>query len=130
MPYAPELGLVAVVLQLLSRVHIGTSAAISLVAKPYEGRSWQAMSWLPEYWPQPAGTGGLVGVGAGRVGLGDGATGDRLGEPDGDADGEGEAEPDGDGEYSRSSSREARWLSRSAESAPVAAVAAGRRWPP
>jgi hypothetical protein len=84
---------------------MGTSAAISLVAKPNEGSNWQAISWLPVYWPQPAGTAALVaGLGAGGVGLGDGAAdeGGADGEADADAAVEAEAEIDGRGLRSRS----------------------------
>jgi hypothetical protein len=80
---------------------MGTRADISLVAKPNEGRSWQAISWLPVYWPQPAGTAAMVdGLGAGRAGLGDGAAGeggeDGGGGADGETDVEATAEADAD----------------------------------
>ena len=69
------------------------------MAKPNEGRSWQAISWLPVYWPQPAGTAGAVGgLGAGRVGLGDGAAGEGNGGggADGGTDAEATAEAEAD----------------------------------
>jgi hypothetical protein len=84
---------------------MGTSAAISLVANPNDGNNWQAISWLPVYWPQPAGTAALVvGLGAGRVGLGEGgaAEGGEDGEADTEAAVEADAEIDGRGLRSRS----------------------------
>lgn len=87
--------------------HMGTRELISLVAKPNEGSNWQAISWLPVYWVQPAGTAALVvGLGAGRLGLGDGAAADGDGDSDGGA--ETDAESDGDGGRLRSRSRETR----------------------
>jgi hypothetical protein len=104
---------------------MGTRALISLVEKPYEGSNWQAINWLPVYWPQPAGTAALVvGLGAALVGLGDGLVGD--GDGDGDGEAEADAEPDGEGERLRSRSRETRWFVRSAMSTVDAAAAVGR----
>jgi hypothetical protein len=64
------------VFQPLSRVHIWSSAGISLVEKPKLGSNWQATSLLPVYWVQPAGTAdgevafGVEGFGAAVFGAG------------------------------------------------------------
>src|SRR5215831_17042804 len=62
MPYAPD-AFAALVLQPLSRCHMGPRAAISPVEKPNEGNRLQATSRFPEYAEHPA-AGGATGAGA------------------------------------------------------------------